>query len=146
MPRADLRGLIGNLGESQPVLPEPAKPVESNELASAVETTAPVVHEHAEKPRTTARSAPPVAVGKPLPTAHFLDFERKETRLRADQQNALTELARRLNRAKGVGGSRITDNTLIRVAIDLLLSKASSLGGRDEAALRHSVGVKADKS
>ena len=43
---------------------------------------------------------------------------RKEARLTAEQFQPLTELARRLNRRKPKGvGERITENTLIRVAV-----------------------------
>jgi len=47
---------------------------------------------------------------------------RKECRLRPDQLDALTALARRLNRARKGKGERITENTLIRFALDRLLS------------------------
>ena len=47
---------------------------------------------------------------------------RKECRLRPDQLDALTALARRLNRARKGRGERITENTLIRFALDRLLS------------------------
>jgi hypothetical protein len=48
---------------------------------------------------------------------------RKECRLRPDQLDALTALARRLNRERKGKGERITENTLIRWAVDLLLEK-----------------------
>jgi hypothetical protein len=66
-------------------------------------------------------------------------LDRKETRLRSDQYERLTEHSRRLNRAKGSGGERITENTLIRVAIDLLLERADDLEGHTETELRNSV-------
>ncbi|MCC5615421.1 hypothetical protein LC605_10115 [Nostoc sp. CHAB 5836] len=70
----------------------------------------------------------------------YLKLERKEARLRQDQIDALTDLTRKLNRTKQVkGGERLTDNTLIRVAIDLLLSKASELQGTTEDELRSSL-------
>ncbi|MBD2438840.1 hypothetical protein H6G69_18805 [Nostoc sp. FACHB-110] len=69
-------------------------------------------------------------------------MERKETRLRQDQIDALTDLTRKLNRTKRVkGGERLTDNTLIRVAVDLLLSKASELQGTTEDELRSSLNL-----
>ncbi|MBC7596098.1 MAG: hypothetical protein H7288_19605 [Kineosporiaceae bacterium] len=68
-----------------------------------------------------------------------MSYQRKETRLRAEQQNGLTLLARRLSRTKGAGGERITENTLIRVAVDLLLARSAQLSGNDEAALRNSL-------
>ncbi|RGE19104.1 hypothetical protein D1J51_13230 [Leucobacter sp. wl10] len=68
-------------------------------------------------------------------------FARKETRLRDDQLTELTFRARRLNRMKAPDADRITDNTLIRVAVDLLLARADELDGGDEAALRRSLGL-----
>jgi hypothetical protein len=67
---------------------------------------------------------------------HFEDFERKECRLRAEQFTALAQLERRLSRAKrGQGGPRITANTLIRVAVDLLLEHGDELTSVSEADL-----------
>ena len=76
-----------------------------------------------------------------VPSTGYLSYERKETRLREDQYADLTLTSRRLNRAKGPGGERITENTLIRVAIDMLLAKKADLRGVDEAALRKSMGL-----
>lgn len=70
----------------------------------------------------------------------YLSFERKEARLRPDQYANLTEEARRLNRAR-TSGSRITENTLIRVAIDLLLARSDQLVGETENELRKSVSL-----
>lgn len=72
-----------------------------------------------------------------LPT--YLRLVRKETRLRDDQQNQLTVEARRLNRAKAAGTPRITDNTLIRIAVDLLLDRVSRASGDDEASILRSL-------
>ncbi|WP_201799325.1 hypothetical protein [Subtercola vilae] len=80
------------------------------------------------------------AAGK-APVPLYMRLERKEARLRADQYSKLTEHARRLSRAKAEGGDRITENTLIRVAIDLLLDRADLLAGSDEAELRNSVSL-----
>ena len=58
---------------------------------------------------------------RPLPP--YLTYVRKECRLRPDQLDALTTLARRLNRERKGKGERITENTLIRLAVDLLLQQ-----------------------
>lgn len=68
-------------------------------------------------------------------------LERKETRLRPDQYNSLSELSRALNRQRHGRGERITENTLIRVAIDLLLKREAELAGSTEAELRASLGL-----
>ena len=66
-------------------------------------------------------------------------LERKELRLRADQLDELARLRRSLNRQRAGEGERITENTLIRVAVDLLLSRAGDLRGATEDELRKSV-------
>ncbi|WP_298945273.1 hypothetical protein [uncultured Microbacterium sp.] len=94
--------------------------------------------EAAKKPaprKTPARVELALEVDQPL----YLALTRKETRLRSDQIAALGELARGLNRAKKGKGPRITDNTLIRVAVDMLLERADKLKGDDEVALRESI-------
>ncbi|MGH3628872.1 MAG: hypothetical protein ACRDRL_15730 [Sciscionella sp.] len=61
---------------------------------------------------------------------------RKDARLRTDQVEALATLRRRASSARS---ERITENTLIRVAIDLLLAHAEKLDGDTEDGLRTSV-------
>jgi hypothetical protein len=65
----------------------------------------------------------------------------KETRLKELQIEQLTAISRKLNRQRRSRGERITENTLIRVAIDLLLSRAEELSGTTEAELKKSVGL-----
>lgn len=81
----------------------------------------------------------------PAPTpgewVRYDQLARKEARVRPDQYNALTELARGLNRQRQGTGERITENTLIRVAIDLLLHRENTLVGSSEAELRASLGL-----
>lgn len=80
--------------------------------------------------------APAPVASEPL----YLRLVRKETRLREEQYETLTEYARKLNRAKAPGaGERITENTLIRIAIDLLIPHLGEMSGDDEAQLRESV-------
>lgn len=74
-----------------------------------------------------------------LPKYQTLD--RKETRLRADQLEALNTITKGLNRKRRGKGERLTDNTLIRVAVDLLLSRADELQGTTEEELRQSLGL-----
>lgn len=67
-------------------------------------------------------------------------FERKDVRLREDQLVALTAQTRRLRRARRVRNREpITDNTLIRIAVDLLISVADDLRGDTEDELRGSL-------
>lgn len=76
-----------------------------------------------------------------LEVAKYLNLERKEARLRQNQIDGLTDLTRSLNRKRARKGERLTDNTLIRVAVDLLLSKANQIQGDTEEELRKSVGL-----
>lgn len=64
---------------------------------------------------------------------------RKEARLREDQFIALSRLVRVLARRRtSRSGPRLTENTLIRVAIDLLLARAEQLAGDTEDEIRAS--------
>lgn len=123
MPRADLSAMLGKLDDPTP----------SPEVPAAVTgaTAAPLRRPAPKSPTTRTRSGGDDG---------YLSFERKESRLRPDQYARLTEEARRLNRLRS-GGTRITENTLIRVAIDLLLERSSQLAGNTEDALRKSVSL-----
>jgi hypothetical protein len=104
----------------------------------ATTATAAVAPPAVAKPREEAARPMSAAAGREE-VPPYLRLERKETRVRADQYAALTSHARRLNRAKGKGGERITENTLIRVAIDLLLPYLDQASGQDEAEILKSV-------
>ncbi len=69
----------------------------------------------------------------------YTDYVRKEARLRDDQLDGLSTLARRLNVRRLPANRRITENTLIRIAVDMLLDKQDALAGQTEAELRHSI-------
>ncbi len=127
MARADLSSLLGKLDPDTPV-------------AGAVPfATSPVAAAEARAEPGSAPSRRPARESKPVAEPSYLGFVRKDTRLREDQLEALTSQARRLNRAKRNTGVRITENTLIRVAVDLLLSRMERASGDDEAALLRSL-------
>ncbi|WP_272192193.1 hypothetical protein, partial [Acinetobacter baumannii] len=71
--------------------------------------------------------------------AKFARLARKDARIRADQDAALNALAKALMRRRPAKGERITENTLIRIAIDRLLSRAGDLRGSTEDELRNAV-------
>jgi hypothetical protein len=71
--------------------------------------------------------------------AKFARLTRKDTRIRADQDAALTALAKTVMRRRTVKAERITENTLIRIAIDLLFVHAELLRGSTEEELRNSL-------
>ncbi len=82
-----------------------------------------------EEPQAEQRAAVP----------KYLTLLRKEARLREDQTLALARLARQLNRQKRKRGERITENTLIRVAVDLLLSQEDQIKGATEEEIREAI-------
>ncbi|EHK83645.1 hypothetical protein SZMC14600_18949 [Saccharomonospora azurea SZMC 14600] len=67
---------------------------------------------------------------------------RKEARVREDQAAALAELRRRVQRQRKTRHEPVTDNTLIRVAVDLLLARGEELAGDTEDDLRASLGLR----
>ena len=72
-------------------------------------------------------------------TPKYLQLERTEARLRSDQVDELSRLRRRVAANRDDKSERITDNTLIRIAVDLLLTHAEELDGETEEELRTSV-------
>lgn len=138
MARQSLGALLGNVDDSS---------AGASAEASAAPGTAPALEGSltfastqrvlVSKSQPRTRASEPVASPSGLPA--YLRLVRKETRLREDQQNELTRHARRLNRAKGTGVARVTDNTLIRVAVDLLLARIERAVGDDEAAILESL-------
>ena len=124
MPRANLSDLL----DSEHTLLAPEVPSES-QRREATERGEPIASPIRPSRPRRIRTAEPA----------YLEFERKETRLRVDQLRELTEHARRLNRAKGAGGSRITENTLIRIAVDLLLADIDRADGSTEERIRRSL-------
>jgi hypothetical protein len=94
----------------------------------------------APSPRATRRRT---ASTRPAPGewVRYDEYERKEARLRPDQYGRLSTTSRALNRARRGQGERITENTLIRVAIDLLLARDQEITGTTEAEIRRSLGL-----
>ena len=77
----------------------------------------------------------------------YLMLKRREARVYEEQADALTLLARRINAGRRLQdgtmtGERITDNTLLRVAIDLLLERSEELRGTTEAEIAANLGLR----
>ena len=89
-----------------------------------------------------AAETPPI---EPVPPM-FAQLTRKDARIRDDQVTALAALADTLMRRRRFKAERITENTLIRIAIDLLLLHADRLRGSTENELRNSVTSAVPKS
>lgn len=71
----------------------------------------------------------------------YQTLDRKEARLRPDQVEGLTKLTKALNRKRRGEGERITDNTLIRIAVDLLLKRTDEVTGKTEAEIQQNLGL-----
>ncbi|MGN6220932.1 MAG: hypothetical protein ACTHNQ_15640 [Microbacterium sp.] len=89
-----------------------------------------------------AAETPPGQPSAPM----FARLARKDARIRDDQVTALAALADAVMRRRRFKAERITENTLIRVAIDLLLAHADRLRGSTEDELRNSVTSAVPKS
>lgn len=105
-----------------------------SDLAATIEDVSP-----ASAPRVS-RAAPKAK--RATGGAMYARLEAKEARLRPDQRDELGVLARKLERARQQARrehatERITDNTLIRVAIDVLLE--AGVEGLTESELRESL-------
>ncbi|AEV17313.1 chromosome segregation ATPase (plasmid) [Thermus sp. CCB_US3_UF1] len=98
-------------------------------LAELVREEAEGLKEAIPEPAPAERRAEPAPPEPPKerPTPKYLTYVRKECRLRPDQLDALTALARKLNRERARLGlrARVTENTLIRIAVRFLLKKPS---------------------
>lgn len=147
MPRTDLSALLQKIDteDVEPLQRQTEPPVSADVTPSPLKVGAEVSSPSEGKTRTPRKSQSARAKAAPTPAPVtseplYLRLVRKETRLREEQYETLTEYARKLNRAKAPGtGERITENTLIRVAIDLLLPHLGEMSGNDEAQLRESV-------
>lgn len=167
MARAKLGDMLAGLDVDE-AAPSAATSTPSEAHAQPAERTAPETGSSTRPARESAGEAEPASQDLPARAAkrraprdktrpaanagtrrdetsepYYQTLERKEARLRADQFRDLTECARALNRARRGEGERITENTLIRVAVDLLLTKAigAEFHGVTEAELRKSVGL-----
>jgi len=136
MPRQSVADLLGEVDQAPAVLPARLAPAEAVPAAAAEkpEPRRPAPRRVARGPRDTGTAG---VTESQVPKWQRL--ERKELRLRADQLDELARIRRTLNRQRGGEGERITENTLIRVAVDMLLGRAGKLRGTTEDELRKSV-------
>lgn len=148
MPRANLSQLLGNVedkpetagaADSAPQADKPAAPIAPSSPALKSDEAPSTSPARAPKVPADSNRVPASKAAEVEPGAAYLRFVRKETRLRDDQQNALTLHARRLTRARATSGPRITENSLIRIAVDLLLARIHSAEGSDEASILRSL-------
>ncbi len=72
-------------------------------------------------------------------TPRYQTFPRSEARLRPEQMAALSSLRRKVAANRANRSERITDNTLLRLAVDLLLQHADRIEGDTEEQMRHAL-------
>lgn len=130
---------------AQPARRRPAEPVTTRATAptsaeppvTSVDTSEDPDYRSSDVPDSASPEVPHSDTAE-LPK--YLRMERRDLRLREDQIDALAALRRRIagRRRPGERDERITDNTLVRVAIDLLLAHRDQLGGATEDQLRES--------
>jgi len=89
--------------------------------------------------KTTKSGTAKQADSQSSETPKYLQLERTEARLRSDQVDELARLRRQVAANRDDKTERITDNTLIRIAVDLLLTRADELEGDTEEDLRESI-------
>jgi hypothetical protein len=140
MPRQSVADLLGEVDQAPAAAPPVLPPRPAPALVPPAAAPEAPVPRRSPAPRVTRgrRGSGSAEVTEPQ-TPKWQRLERKELRLRADQLDELAKLRRALNRQRGGEGERITENTLIRVAVDVLLARAGKLRGSTEDELRKSV-------
>ncbi len=138
--RPDLQTAEVTESESSTVTESPTTEVTESE--SSTDTESPTT-EVTEEQSDSVLSSPPTKVteSQTAEVPKYLTLVRKETRLRDDQLEQLTAITRKLNRQRQGRGERITENTLIRIAVDLLLNQEQQLQGTTEEELLASLGL-----
>ena len=121
--KVDLAALGERVNVDQPRL-EPTPHLRRPKQQSRPPPTAPTALLGGQ--RVAAQERPPPDNGSATTNSNERDP------LRADQYGQLSDLSRSLNRLRAGNGERITENTLIRVAIDHLLSRETDLAGTTE--------------
>ena len=140
MPRQSVADLLGEVDQAPAAAPPilPPRPAPAKEPSAATPKAPAPRRSPAPRPGRRKVGAGTTGVTESQ-TPKWQRLERKELRLRADQLDELARLRRALNRQRGGEGERITENTLIRVAVDMLLGRAGKLRGTTEDELRKSV-------
>ncbi len=144
MPRQSVADLLGEVDQAPPAAPPALPPKPEAEAARQPVPLTPPARSPESRRRRQERGprrsrGPGTAEVTESQTPKWQSLERKELRLRADQLDELARIRRALNRQRGGEGERITENTLIRVAVDVLLGRAGRLRGTTEDELRKSV-------
>jgi hypothetical protein len=118
----------------------------------AVKKISDMLHEETQIPTLTPDTSqtlkvlnpntPTLSTPETPPLPKYLTLENKAVRLRSEQIDALAALSKALNRSRKSQGERITENTLIRIAIDLLLTHGEISGTTEEEIKNNLLGKK----
>lgn len=133
MARRDFGSMLGNIEAAAAKQDADVTPAEAPQ--HAVKAAAP----KPRKAQKTSTQEPPASVRDLAGGVGYDKLEAKAARIHERQVTALADLARRLNKQRGGEGHRITENTLIRLGIDLLLECSDDLTGTTEAELAASL-------
>jgi hypothetical protein len=136
---APKRRTLGDLNSGDPAVPD----LQPSPLPKAVPPARPASRsvQVARSLTSGDRDSVTTEAGSPG-QPKYLRLERKDVLLWPRQMHELTVLRRVLNRRRPKGqGERITENSVIRVAIDYLLAHAGELEGYTEEELRKSLGL-----
>jgi hypothetical protein len=126
---------------SRPAAPPPPEVRTPVQQTPEVQTPEVAKREGRRRGRPQAQAPAGTATAQAPGLPKYLRLERKELLIWPDQITNLSILARVLNRNRDAAGERITSNTLIRVAVALLLSRSQDLAGTTEEELRRSLGL-----
>jgi hypothetical protein len=128
--------------KATPVAPKPA-PTPDGEGAVPKPAKRPAVPKAAPAAQKQKTETPPAVTVPSVPVGlpRYKTLVRKESRLTAAQADRLSGVVRGLNLARQGQGERITDNTLIRVGLELLFTRLDDLHGTTEADLLRSLGL-----
>lgn len=148
---SDLLGEIPQAGETLPPTQNEARTLVAAAPPAPEEVEAPAKALHQTKKRRPVAATPaPFQPESPSPNvmvpvgpnAEWVHQEPKTIRFYPGQFAQLTEIRKDLNRRRAARGKRITESTLVRIAIDLLAQNhAQDLQGLTENELRESVGL-----
>ena len=138
--KRSFKDMLPPLATAPATTPIPAQPeshVSPPAAAKQAPAAAPVQAKAQQASTATGEQDMPAASVRP----HYTQLVRKELRVFQDQAMDLKILTMTINNNKLGLGERITDNTLVRVAIDLLLERKADLSGTTESELRESLNL-----
>jgi hypothetical protein len=120
-----------------PLAPAPAPLIVGDQTPAPDQQTHGVTESRSN--RVPDSQSPGVTEPQGADKPRYLRLVRKEARVRHDQADALARLRRRIAADRTDRTEPLTDNTLVRVALDVLLLHADALTGDTEEQLLESL-------